>query len=232
MKKIRFITGITLTVVLATLGCTNPTGGTTDTPSGNLGTGPLTLKGIIHAEVLDYVNYNYSYTPVNKNGTLNANTGETGSITAGSFEIELEEPTPTTSFTAAQFPYWDNVQFSNESAKYAQVLLSTSGSIGSKPLGRMKRQISVNTDTMTQTQVVEAVDYYYVSADITITGTAKKTQQGTADIISQALNMSFKKGWNATCLKTVATYGSSGMTAAVTFTTSNPTNLYWIIDPQ
>jgi hypothetical protein len=231
------ITGITLAAVLTALGCSNPTGSSAS-PGGALGTGNLTLTGTIHEENAPTLlevgasDYKYSYEPVNKSGTLSASTGGTAAITNGSFEIELAEPTPATSLATADFPHWDNVEFSVP-AKYAQVVFSTGdGDIGSNSIQRVKRQLSSrtsgNSDVITRTQ--EMVDYYYFDADVTITGTAKTVSTGGLLLTSKNLNLNFKKGWNAMCLKVVDVIDYSEMThtGTVTVTISNP-NLYWIL---
>jgi hypothetical protein len=228
--------GITLAVMLTALGCSNPTIGS-GSPGGNLGTGSLTLKGTIYERALDISNFpniEYVYKTVNKGGTLTAGTlGTVGSIgtatiTNGSFEIELTAPTPTTALTTANFSHWDNVQFSNGSAKWALVTLSTSGDIGSHTIGKSKIQ-TVTDDTLTTTQTQEVVDYYYFDDDVTITGAGKTAPDGLASVTSKALKLSFKEGWNVLYFKTVVVSGLVGAEITVTASVSNP-DLYWALN--
>jgi hypothetical protein len=230
--------GIALAMVLMAPGCSNPTNGS-ESPGGNLGTENLTLKGTIYERIPDYSNLSnigYIYQIVNESGTLTAGTvGTAGSIgtaaiTNGSFEIELSAPTPATALTVAGFRHWDNVQFSNESAKYAQVSFSTSGGdIGSHTIGRSKIQTVTNDTSLTTTGTREVADYYYFDADVTITGAAKTAQSSGVPVTSKALKLSFKEGWNVLCLKTVMVSGLGGAEVTVTATVSNP-DLYWVLN--
>ncbi|MDR1211536.1 MAG: hypothetical protein LBK40_04810 [Spirochaetaceae bacterium] len=222
MKKTVVITGITLAVILLAMGCSNPTSGS-GTPGGNLGTGPLTLKGTIREEVDPTMqNPNYSYPLKNANGTLTASTGGTAEISGGSFEIEVEEPTPTVSVSTALgafFSAWANVEDDNGSAKVDWLDLTTSGAIGTGEISKKKIQISVSGGGYTGS--LQTVFYFYVDADVTITG-GEATDSGT---VYKAFTLNFKEGWNAVFWKDSFTATSGTVTLSV----SNP-DLYWVFD--
>jgi hypothetical protein len=220
MKKTVFITGITLAVVLLAMGCSNPTGGS-GTPGGNLGTGPLTLKGTIREEVDPSMqNPNYSYPTKNANGTLTASTGGTATITNGSFEIEVEEPTPATPIAAIEASFlsdWANVTDDNSSAKVEVLELTTSGAIGTGEISKQRSQFSISSYTGSFQEVV----FFYVDADVTVTG----EQITDVDTVYKAFTLNLKEGWNAVCMKDTFTATSETVTLSV----SNP-DLYWVFD--
>jgi hypothetical protein len=229
MKKIVFITGITVAVVLLAMGCSNPAGGL----DGNLGTGPLILKGRIYEEGFPAPpSYTLSYTPINKNGTLTASTGKSTEITNGSFEITVTPSSSLASFSTVAagkyFSDWVNVTSSNGSARFEVLELTTSGgTIGDGELFRRKGQISVKGSNYTETY--QGVFYLYVNADATITGGSRTSSHGN---LYNAFTLDLKQGWNAVCVKGVTTgsFSSQEQSGTRTLSISNPADLYWVFD--
>ncbi|MDR1211214.1 MAG: hypothetical protein LBK40_03170 [Spirochaetaceae bacterium] len=228
-KKIVFITGITLAVVLLAMGCSNPTGGL----DGNLGTGPLTLKGRIYEEGFPSPpSYTLSYTPINKNGTLTASTGESAAITNGFFDLTVTPSSSLASFSTVAagefFSDWVNVTSSNGSALFEALELATSGgTIGDGDLYRRKGQISVKGSSYTETY--QGVFYLYVNADATITGDSRTSSHNN---FYKAFTLDLKQGWNAVCVSGVYTgnFSSPEQSGTITLSISNPADLYWVFD--
>ncbi|MDR1212150.1 MAG: hypothetical protein LBK40_07965 [Spirochaetaceae bacterium] len=230
MKKTVFITGITVAVVLLAMGCSNPAGGSGDS-GGNLGTGPLILKGRIYEEGFPAPpSYTLSYTPTNKIGMLTASTSEVAAITNGSFEITVTPSSSLVSFSTVAGEYfsdWANVTSNNGSALFEALELTTSsGTIGNGYLFRERFQTSVKGSNYTATG--QEVYYFYVNADVTITGGNKTDSDG---VVYKAFALDLQEGWNAVCGRSVSTYTSEFdevESGTVTLSISNPADLYWV----
>ncbi|MDR0402279.1 MAG: hypothetical protein LBH35_01675 [Treponema sp.] len=248
MKKIWFITGITLAVILTVMGCSNPTIGS-GSSGGNLGTRP-TFKGSIYDEDSPSSSdsgtpaYQYSYKKVAKSGKLNASTGGSATITNGDFTITLEEPILTTLLAKEAFPRlsnWNNVQIdANKPVYYAMLILNvTSGAgddIGIGILRRSKKEVFqkiTNPDTnpvdTSETTTIQTVVYCYVSRDVTISGEENITNSLIGgQIIYKDFRLRLRTGWNAVCQREVLLTENrmTHKTNTVTLSVSNPG--YWV----
>jgi hypothetical protein len=234
MKKIVFIVGITAAVILLAMGCSNPTSSSSESlDSGNLGTGPLTLSGTIHEEVDPTMEYqNFSYPLIDKAGTLMASTGGTPvQFTSGSFEIEVGTPTTLTSVATtmgSNLSDWADVEVSG-SANGADLIFTTSGTIGSGNLKKQRTQLSSVSETG-YSGTYQMVQYFYVDADVTITGGEATDSSGGTTTVYKAFTLNLQEGWNAVYMRSDFTVTMSTDEETVTLNVGIPGGLYWVLD--
>jgi hypothetical protein len=72
---------------------------------------------------------------------------------------------------------------------------------------------------------VQQVIYFYVSADVAISGTEKTSSSGGETYIYRAFNLALKAGWNTV----LETRTGNSATENITLTLSNPSNLKWAL---
>jgi hypothetical protein len=235
MKKIVFITGITVAVILLAMGCSNPTSSSSESlDSGNLGTDPLTLSGTIYNEVNPSPpDYTYSYDPITANGTLTASTNGTSPVTIedGSFTIEVAVPTsslaPVTPAMGNLDDDWDNVTVTG-SANGADLSFTISGAIGNGNLKRQRTQVSVGETSYSGTY--QMVQYFYVDADVTVTGDEATDSSGGTTTVYKAFTLNLQEGWNAVYMRSDFTVTMSTDEETVTLSVGIPGGLYWVLD--
>jgi hypothetical protein len=234
------------------------TGGNNTGDNNNSGTATLILSGKVYLESYNEENGTSTYTPYNgshpvenyryNNGYVN--NGGTGSITNGNLTFVIGTPSGFDNesilrwFTGGSY---NNLQISNGDVKSSSLYLRIPGGqynygIGSLQRGKEEWNVSGNTGSGFE----EGVEYVYVDRDVTISGKGKTTpssgswedEEGnvinyTGTGTTKDINITFKTGWNAICIKEegteTRTENTVTYTRTLTYSMVIPDNLNWTL---
>jgi hypothetical protein len=179
-----------------------------DIPSGNLGDGPLVLKGKVFTEEVSDLEVlpTYTYTPDTRSGVVgiysfapgvqNEWLGE-GSLTSGEFTISVtKKPVRFASIStllSTDSEIWGGLKVDPAAARGCTIYLTVPGAVG--PLE--KKEVEVSGDLSNFSGTDKYVYYLYVDRDTVITLGERKTMEGPATVTYKAAVLELTKGWNA-----------------------------------
>jgi hypothetical protein len=178
-----------------------------DIPSGNLGEGPLVLKGKVFTEEVSDLEAlpTYTYTPDTRSGVVgiysfapgvqNEWLGE-GSLTSGEFNISVtKKPVRFASIStllSTDSEIWGGLKVDPAAARGCTIYLTVPGAVG--PLE--KKEVEVSGDLSNFSGTDKYVYYLYVDRDTVITLGERKTMEGSWTITYKAAMLELTKGWN------------------------------------
>jgi hypothetical protein len=209
----------------------------TPAPSGNLGEGPLELKGVIYTETMDYANSVATYSRYSSSSTIVAwaigdRMISTVDLVDGEFDISIpEEPVFLFSFDSNSmsglFNGWDNPTITPDDAQGVHIYLfeqTTNKFIGKKDLLLSK---------VSPWSITRSVDYVYVDQDVTVTLKDKSALNPDRNDVEytdiyESAEISLKKGWNALTRKRVEAGTPTVQSSTSSISVENP-NFRWVI---